>query len=143
RIVVGDGPHLPNLRQRFPDVEFAGFVAHEDLRTWYNRADVFVFPSKTDTFGLVMLEAMACGLPVVGYDVTGPRDIVRQGVTGFGGGNLAANLARAFANWDKLSAGAVAYAQEQSWPNIAAQFVHHVCDLGGTDQTRLTANSAA
>src|SRR5262249_14898785 len=74
RIVVGDGPHLPTLRQRYPDVEFAGFIPHEDLRKWYNRADVFVFPSTTDTFGLVMLEAMACGLPVVGFDVTGPKD---------------------------------------------------------------------
>ena len=75
-------------------MEFAGFVAHDELRGWYNQADVFVFPSKTDTFGLVMLEAMACGLPVVGYDVTGPRDIVRNGITGFVGDDLAENVTR-------------------------------------------------
>jgi glycosyltransferase involved in cell wall biosynthesis len=143
RIVVGDGPHLANLRQHFPDVEFAGFVPHEELRGWYNQADVFVFPSKTDTFGLVMLEAMACGLPVVGFDVTGPKDIVRQGITGFVGDNLADNVSRALAERDRLGRNALAYAREQSWGHIADRFLHYVCDLNQNERCRRGAISAA
>jgi glycosyltransferase involved in cell wall biosynthesis len=129
RILVGDGPYLAELRQRYPKVEFAGHVPHESLRSWYSKADVFVFPSKTDTFGLVMLEAMACGLPVVAYDVTGPKDIVRDGVTGFLSEDLAGNVARVLANREEMSRNAVAYAREQGWQKIADQFVRAVCDV--------------
>ena len=143
RIVVGDGPYLANLKQRYPDVQFAGFIAHHDLREWYDKADVFVFPSKTDTFGLVMLEAMACGLPVVGYDVTGPKDIVGQGMTGFLGDDLAENVGRALANRDRLSRNALVYAGEQSWSHIADQFLQHVCHLDRKEESGRAAISVA
>lgn len=76
KIVVGDGPMLGSLQRAYPDVTFAGAQFGEALGAHYRSADVFVFPSKTDTFGLVLIEALACGLPVAAYDVTGPKDII-------------------------------------------------------------------
>jgi glycosyltransferase involved in cell wall biosynthesis len=82
KMVVGDGPMLPALRQRYPSVHFAGARHGEDLARHYAAADLFVFPSRTDTFGLVMLEALASGLPVAAYPVPGPLDVI--GNTGVG-----------------------------------------------------------
>lgn len=82
KAVVGDGPHLATLRERFPGVHFAGRRIGEDLAQHFASADVFVFPSRTDTFGLVILEAMASGLPVAAYPVTGPIDLIEDGVSG-------------------------------------------------------------
>lgn len=76
KLVVGDGPDRVNLQKRFPEARFTGMLKGADLTRAYASADVFVFPSKTDTFGLVMLEALACGTPVAAYPVTGPRDII-------------------------------------------------------------------
>ena len=74
--VVGDGPALKALKSKYPDVIFHGAHSMESLPAFYTRADVFVFPSRTDTFGLVLLEAMGCGLPVAAFQVTGPIDVV-------------------------------------------------------------------
>ena len=82
KVVVGDGPARRDLEARFPDAIFLGALSGEALAQVYASADVFVFPSLTDTFGIVMLEALASGLPVAAYPVTGPRDIV--GETGCG-----------------------------------------------------------
>lgn len=82
KVVVGDGPALQELKARFPDAVFTGSLAGQELAQAYAAADVFVFPSKTDTFGLVMIEALACGVPVAGYPVQGPLDII--GATGCG-----------------------------------------------------------
>ncbi len=82
KVVVGDGPARPSLERRYPDVRWLGFRHGEELAAEYAEADVLVFPSRTDTFGLVMLEAMACGTPVAAYPVMGPRDVVVPGVTG-------------------------------------------------------------
>lgn len=76
KLVVGDGPLLPNLRRRYPGVHFAGLKRGEELARHYAASDAFVFPSRTDTFGLVLLEALASGLPVAAYPVTGPKDII-------------------------------------------------------------------
>jgi glycosyltransferase involved in cell wall biosynthesis len=76
KVVVGDGPDLATLRARYPDVLFLGALSGEALAGAYRAADVFVFPSRTDTFGLVMIEALACGVPVAAYPVPGPLDIV-------------------------------------------------------------------
>jgi glycosyltransferase involved in cell wall biosynthesis len=82
RLVVGDGPGLPECRRRHPEVVYAGYRHGEELASYVAAADVFVFPSRTDTFGLVLLEAMACGVPVAAYPVTGPVDVVVNGRTG-------------------------------------------------------------
>ena len=74
--VVGTGPALERIRERHPQANYLGVLEREDLAQVYAAADVFVFPSRTDTFGLVLLEAMACGLPVAAYPVTGPRDVI-------------------------------------------------------------------
>lgn len=76
KVVVGDGPLLETMRRRYPDVLFTGAKTGGALAALCASADVFVFPSRTDTFGLVLLEALACGVPVAAYPVTGPRDIV-------------------------------------------------------------------
>jgi glycosyltransferase involved in cell wall biosynthesis len=80
--VVGAGPALARIRARFPKVNYLGLLDREELAQVYASADVFVFPSKTDTFGLVLLEAMACGLPVAAYPVTGPRDVIGNSSAG-------------------------------------------------------------
>lgn len=76
KVVVGDGPALESLKRRYPDVLFLGALAGEELASAYRAADCFVFPSLTDTFGLVIIEALACGTPVAAYPVTGPIDIL-------------------------------------------------------------------
>tara|TARA_B100001123_G_scaffold406796_1_gene498418 strand:- start:53 stop:1066 length:1014 start_codon:yes stop_codon:yes gene_type:complete len=77
KLVVGNGPALEELQERYPDVSFAGARQGEELAQYYASGDVFAFPSLTDTFGLVMLEALACGVPVAAYPVTGPLDILK------------------------------------------------------------------
>ncbi|MGE8104865.1 glycosyltransferase family 4 protein [Allorhizobium sp. NPDC080224] len=79
KVVVGDGPARADLQARYPDVHFTGMKHGEDLARAYAEADVFVFPSKTDTFGNTILEALASGVPVAGYPVTGPVDIIPSG----------------------------------------------------------------
>ncbi len=76
KVVVGDGPALAEMKKRYPDVHFLGAMAGEQLACAYRSADCFVFPSLTDTFGLVVIEALACGLPVAAYPVAGPIDIL-------------------------------------------------------------------
>jgi glycosyltransferase involved in cell wall biosynthesis len=88
KIMVGDGPHRAELEAQYPDVEFVGFKTGADLAYYYNLADVFVFPSRWETFGIVMIEAMACGTPVAAYPTTGPLDVIDEGVTGCMNSNL-------------------------------------------------------
>jgi glycosyltransferase involved in cell wall biosynthesis len=82
KIVIGDGPERIRLQAQYPQTTFTGFKFGEDLAAHLSAADVMVFPSRTDTFGLVNLEAMACGVPVAAYPVTGPIDVIEDGVTG-------------------------------------------------------------
>jgi len=82
KYVVGNGPAYDSLNKAYPEVKFIGYKFGKELAQYIAAADVFVFPSKTDTFGIVMLEAMACGLPVAAYPVTGPIDVVRDNKTG-------------------------------------------------------------
>lgn len=76
KIMVGDGPTRSSLEKQYPDAIFVGKKTREELASYYRAADVFVFPSKTDTFGIVLIEALACGLPVAAYNVIGPKDII-------------------------------------------------------------------
>lgn len=89
--IVGDGPSLKKLKskyERYENIQFLGEKRDEALVREYHSSDIFVFPSKTDTFGIVQLEAMACGLPVAAYEVTGPKDIITKEVNGFFSENL-------------------------------------------------------
>ena len=88
KIVVGDGPYLKELKSKYPDVIFVGKKSGKDLADYYRQADVFVFPSVADTFGVVNIEALACGTPVAAYPVTGPIDIIEQGINGYLDNNL-------------------------------------------------------
>lgn len=120
KVVVGDGPEREQLERRYPDVMFVGYQHGEELAAHVAAADVFVFPSRTDTFGLVLLEAMACGVPVAAYPVTGPIDVVRDGVTGALDEDLQAATLRAL----KLDPRACrAYAMENTWTLATQQFV--------------------
>ena len=82
KIQVGDGPKLEYYKKKYPDVHFVGAKRGKELADYYRQADVFVFPSRWDTFGLVQIEAMACGTPVAAYPVQGPIDVIDQGETG-------------------------------------------------------------
>ena len=86
KVVVGDGPALESLMRRYPNVMFMGAKHGTELASCYAAADVFVFPSRTDTFGLVNIEALACGVPVAAYPVPGPLDIVGSDGRGVHGG---------------------------------------------------------
>lgn len=82
KVVVGDGPARASLEKKYPDAYFAGKHIGEDLAAHYREADIFIFPSRTDTFGIVLIEALASGLPVAAYDVTGPKDIITEDFLG-------------------------------------------------------------
>jgi glycosyltransferase involved in cell wall biosynthesis len=82
KIMVGDGPMKDEYQQLYPDVEFVGYKTGKELAYYYANADVFVFPSTWETFGIVMIEAMACGTPIAAYPCQGPKDVVDQGITG-------------------------------------------------------------
>ena len=88
KIVVGDGPYRRELERRYPMVKFVGSKQGLELASYYAQADVFVFTSRADTFGVVNIEALACGTPVAAYPVPGPIDIVEPGLTGFLNDNL-------------------------------------------------------
>jgi glycosyltransferase involved in cell wall biosynthesis len=83
KVVVGDGPIREKLEKQFPNVKFLGWRFGEELAKAYSSADVLVFPSRTDTFGMVMIEANACGTPIAAYNVCGPVDIVKNGENGW------------------------------------------------------------
>jgi glycosyltransferase involved in cell wall biosynthesis len=120
KVVAGDGPALAVLRRRHDDVLFLGILDSERLARLYSAADVFVFPSRTDTFGLVLLEALACGLPVAAYPVQGPLDVV-------GGSDVAVldeDLRRAALAALRIDrARCRKFALARSWRNATRQFV--------------------
>lgn len=123
KYVVGDGPDREALARKYPGVRFTGFKFGDELAQYMAEADVFVFPSRTDTFGLVMLEAMACGVPVAAYPVTGPVDVVRDGETGA----LDEDLGRAVARALTLDGRAARrYALEHSWAVSTKEFFCHL-----------------
>jgi len=120
KLVVGDGPACAELKRRYPKAVFAGYRHGEDLAAHISASDVFVFPSRTDTFGLVLLEAMACGVPVAAYPVTGPVDVVLDGVTGV----LSEDLRRAaLAALDLDPQACRAHALAHSWEASTRQFL--------------------
>jgi glycosyltransferase involved in cell wall biosynthesis len=123
KVVVGDGPQLHALKAKYPDVVFAGMKVGEELARYYAGADVFVFPSRTDTFGLVLLEALACGVPVAAYPVPGPLDVV----DGSGAGVLHQDLGTAVREALKVPpARCRAHAEKFSWDRSVDQFLNNL-----------------
>lgn len=119
KVIIGDGPARAQLSSMYPDTHFLGAMTGEDLAAAYAGADVFVFPSRTDTFGLVLIEALASGTPVAAYPVTGPRDIVTPAA-----GVLDENLDAAIVGALTCSrTAAAALGQAYSWEAATAQFV--------------------
>jgi glycosyltransferase involved in cell wall biosynthesis len=120
KLVIGDGPQRAELAARHPDVTFAGYRFGSELASVLGTADVLVFPSLTDTFGLAMIEALACGVPVAAFPVAGPIDVIEQGVTGV----LHEDLAVAVRSALTLDRNVCArHAAEFTWDAATAQFV--------------------
>lgn len=128
KYVVGGGPDLAMLRAKYPAVRFTDYKVGEALATYLAAADVFVFPSRTDTFGLVVIEALACGVPIAAYPVRGPADIIEQGVTGYVDDDLRAAALNALS----LNPAACRLAARQySWESCTRQFLAHLADASG------------
>jgi len=123
KVIVGSGPQLEELKARYPHVLFTGKRTGDELAACYASADVFVFPSRTDTFGIVLLEAMASGLPVAAMPVCGPRDVVIDGVTGILSEDLRAAACVALALNPKTVR---AKAAEYSWEYTARLFLANI-----------------
>jgi glycosyltransferase involved in cell wall biosynthesis len=129
-LVVGHGPYSDEMREAFPEAIYTGYLSGEELAAAYASADVFVFPSTTDTFGNVILEAQASGLPCVVSDQGGPRELVEDGVDGFvtrGGDEegLCGAVRRLCAEKDlrqRMSAASRRRIEDRSWPNAARKF---------------------
>jgi glycosyltransferase involved in cell wall biosynthesis len=123
KIVIGDGPQRARLQQQYPHATFTGYQFGEDLANHLAAADIMVFPSLTDTFGLVNLEAMACGVPVAAYPVTGPIDVIEDGVTGA----LDADLAQAAMRALKIDPNACrARALKSGWDISSREFENNL-----------------
>jgi glycosyltransferase involved in cell wall biosynthesis len=120
KVIVGDGPARASLEARYPEAKFLGPRVGADLAAAYAAADVFVFPSRTDTFGLVMIEALACGVPVAAYPVTGPVDVLNDAV-----GAMEADLTTAIATaLTRDRAACAAYGRTFTWEASARQFLN-------------------
>jgi glycosyltransferase involved in cell wall biosynthesis len=120
KLVVGDGPQRKSLEERFPEAVFVGAKTGIELASYYQRADVFVFPSRTDTFGLVLVEAMACGTPVAAFPVRGPIDVIKDPAAGVLDEDLgAAALAALALDREKVAR----YGERYSWEYCSRQFI--------------------
>ena len=116
KIQVGDGPKLEYYKKRYPDVHFVGAKRGKELGNYYQQADVFVFPSKWDTFGLVQIEAMACGTPVAAYPVQGPVDVIDNNVTGVMDDDLVVATNKALdLDREQVYTGSIKWSWERAW----------------------------
>jgi glycosyltransferase involved in cell wall biosynthesis len=124
--VAGEGPQLEMLKNRYPKVRFTGVLSQLELASLYNAASVFVFPSKTDTFGLVLLEAMACGCPVAAYPVTGPLDVIGDSPAAVLSDDLRDACLKALKIDRSLPR---AHAEQFSWEACTRQFVERLVPM--------------
>jgi glycosyltransferase involved in cell wall biosynthesis len=137
KLVIGDGPQREALTARYPDVVFAGYRFGNELPALLSGADVLVFPSLTDTFGLVMVEALACGVPVAAFPVPGPLDVIAQDVTGV----LHADLRVAITSALRLERSVCATAAAGfSWDAATVQFVTGLAPIRVALRARLAAS---
>ncbi|HLO75078.1 MAG TPA: glycosyltransferase family 1 protein [Magnetospirillum sp.] len=123
KVVVGSGPQRDELIRRYPDAKFIIANGDQELGTYFASADAFVFPSRTDTFGLVMLEALASGVPVAAFPVPGPLDVIGQSRAGVLSEDLAA---AALAALDIAPQECVSHAAQFSWEAVTRQFVDNL-----------------
>jgi glycosyltransferase involved in cell wall biosynthesis len=126
KVVIGDGPQRPVLERRYPNVRFLGEKTGHELSSHFAAADVFVFPSLTDTFGIVQLEALACGTPVAAFPVTGPLDVIADHPVGALDTDLRSACIRAL-GISRQSCRS--FALERSWENSARQFIGNLSAL--------------
>lgn len=145
KIVVGDGPARVDLENKYPEVKFVGAKFGDELARYYASADVFVFPSKTDTFGIVMLEALASGVPVAGYPVMGPIDVIGHDKTV---GCLSEDLNEAIETALLCDYAACRrFAERRSWRSVAEMFlknveaVYETADLNNRLETKVSLSS--
>ena len=125
KVVVGDGPYKKKLQKKYPNIKFVGYKFGAELAQWYQSADVFVFPSKVDTFGIVILESMACGTPVAAYPVTGPIDQIQNGVNGFVDEDLSTAVCFAL----NIDRGTVHLSvRHTNWKKSADEFLKYVTE---------------
>ena len=123
KVVIGQGPQEAALQRRFPDAKFLGLLEDAALAAHLAAADVFVFPSRTDTFGVVQLEALACGVPIAAFPVTGPRDVIADNPIGVVDEDLRAACLGAL----QMSREACRnFALSRSWERSARQFIGHI-----------------
>ena len=116
KVMVGDGPMLETYKKQYPDVIFTGFKTGKPLAQYYANAEVFVFPSQWETFGIVMIEAMACGTPVAAYPCDGPKDVIDQAETGFMNENLADDVTACLQlNRDRVLKGSQRWSWDTAW----------------------------
>ncbi|RZU02818.1 glycosyltransferase family 4 protein [Rivibacter subsaxonicus] len=143
KLVYGVGPLEAALKKRYPQVHWRGVVAREHLPAIYSGADVFVFPSRSETFGLVMLEAMACGTPVAAYPEAGPLDVIGEHHDGRNGGVLHADLQAAARQALLVSRQA---ARERAlgfdWAAVCDRFIAHLVPANVPASARLAARGA-
>jgi glycosyltransferase involved in cell wall biosynthesis len=130
KLVVGDGPARPALERKYPDAVFLGARQGEELAEIYAAADIFVFPSKTDTFGLVLLEALASGLPVAAFPVNGPRDVIGSAPVGVLNDDLHKACLEALQIPRDIC---VEFATAHTWQASARVFVEHAQNIGSTE----------
>ena len=123
RIIVGDGPARHELARKYPDAIFLGALQGEQLAQIYATADVFVFPSRTDTFGLVLLEALASGVPVAAFPVSGPKDVIGDAPVGVLSEDLGAACRAALAISPERCR---AFALNHTWDNCARAFIDNI-----------------
>ena len=127
KVVVGGGPSLKSYAKKYPDVEFVGFKKGKELADYYRDAACFVFPSLTDTFGIVLIEALACGTPLAGFNVTGPKDIVIEGVNGSLDDENLENAVNRALSVDRTST--FNSSKTYTWDTVAEQFINSLVPM--------------
>ena len=143
KVVIGEGPQRAELQRRYPDASFLGEKSGKDLTSHLAAADVFVFPSRTDTFGVVQLEALACGTPVAAFPVTGPLDVIADHPVGALDSDLQSACIRALGISRETCRS---FALERSWENSARQFIGNLSALQPSRSlrpARVVANTSA
>lgn len=140
KLIIGNGPARADLAAKYPDAQFIGYRYGDELAAMLSAADVFVFPSLTDTFGLAMIEAMACGLPVAAFPVPGPIDVIERGVTGVLNEDLAAAIHAAL----QLDRQACAErARAFTWEAATEQFLNGLEPIPSGARAALSASGSA